>query len=229
MQHLRRLKVSELVVAGFVAVFILGLPLLAWKRGMEGSAFLYRNGFVAGLWRFAVVGLVAWGIKTLLTRRLGKVLALLSIVLFIFLGFIIFLLLLTPVGFLPLFAFSPTVQYNALGFLIPFILALGLVLSPHQIICCAPRHRSRLAFRFLIISVLASAFLVCISLIALAMTPNNHKWFAEYLAKKYPVSPYSLAELKALPAPNPPPPPLGLVTRYLIYGERAVDYSALDD
>jgi hypothetical protein len=39
----------------------------------------------------------------------------------------------------------------------------------------------------------------------------------------------TLASLKARPVSDDPAPPAGLIVNYLVFGERAVDYGAMND
>ena len=120
--------------------------------------------------------------------------------------------------------------------------ALQILLPPALAFSCHLFFSRSVLFRRHILRMIADAgfLLACvafsvwvISCPLILLGPTSYDWFREYLSSKYAVEIKGQSTLRDLPQPAPivddQPVPGGLAVKYLIFGERSVDYSAMND
>ena len=219
---------------------LLGCLLLAFSVfalavcGSFHPRWLYRNPWIAFGWRFAAFYAVMAGIrliyygpssqesscKTAWTKWRNSFFVIL-------IGVSVCSGLLIAV-FQFMFGFAQTVSQNPLEIAIPFLaaFALNIFFSPRI-------GRTRFSWSHFGYTAIALLAILLLSSAVFLATPNSYEWYEKYLSHKYGISVTQSTrnDLKNADGlvPAEPRPPAGLVLRYLIYGERATDFGALND
>lgn len=234
------LSKPEKIVAGNSVFFILGIIVLVLFQYDNYPGWIYRNPIIYFSWRFAIAFLIGLPIMIAI-RKYPETIPKLSwktIGYNILFGLLIvcFAALLLPIVFFCsayqfMFGYLPAIQYNPIQILIPLIAAIGL----HYYYLKPVLHKATLLRKILF----SSALILWIIGIMLMLTtpiiylkPTNYNWYTEYLRQKYGVR-FTHRELVSYPKPikivQEQLAPAGLVIKYLTFGEKAVDYSALND
>jgi hypothetical protein len=146
-------------------------------------------------------------------------------------------LVLVPLAFygtvyLVMFGYFQSILHNPWQVLVPFLLAISVHLYFSR---SALRHYSRRRrISYCTWLPFVAALLLCaVTFPVIFLPPVSYDWCAEYLSAKYGLEGTILYHMETLPKPlaivHDQPPPAGFVVEYLVFGEPAVDYSAMND
>jgi hypothetical protein len=236
---------SKLAIsAGLFIVIVIAIILVGHKTSIS---WIYRNPIFYLPFRFAIVYLI--GIPIFLAARSSaqmqnktawkKVILyglIISIVLTIGLikypSFGSAILIIYPLVFQAMFGILPALYHNPIQMLIPFAIAIGVHLYFYNTRYLQSFKPKDIFYTIPLYIVVISFFLIIFTAPIIFLPPTNYDWFRDYLNQKYGVA-IQYGNLTQFPQPlhivNDIKPPTGLVCKYLVFGEKAVDYSAMTD
>jgi hypothetical protein len=240
-----KLSYLELILTIGSALFILGIIVYVSNHNNSLLARLYQNPGIYLSWRFAIAFLIGVPISIAIRKYPESQPGIRSkptskIILFALLIFFIGLLLLPLVFFSfgqqMIFGYLQSIRYNPWQIILPILLAIGLhFYFLKSIINRSNRYRRGLFSATLIIWIIGILFLSTATV--LYLRPNryhysNPNWQVDYLSKKYAtVITYEKlhSNPQSLQIAVEQPVSTSIVFKYLTFGEKAIDYSALND
>lgn len=240
-----KLSKLEIILTFCSALFILIIIGYVLIHDNSLISWVYRNSGLYLSWRFAIAFLIGVPISIAIRKYPDNKPAFsskskLNIVLFslliLFIGILLLPIVFISFGKQLIFGYLQSMLYNPLQIVIPIILAIGLhfyFLKP--ILAKSNQYRQLLFSTTLIIWITGILFLSTSSLLFLRPTRYENlgcNWIKDYLSQKYAIK-ITYEKLDSYPQPlkivKDQPIPSAVVFKYLTFGEKAIDYSSLND
>lgn len=220
-----------LILISYV-ILIFGLVLLSHNLKVS---WIYRSPILYLPWRFAIAYLISIPIVQSIKEKQYN-----DLKIYVISGIILFLILLPPFmglimsySIISVVGYFEVIHHNPWQVFIPMAAAIITQLWFFRKVVLQRKVISRI-FLLIEIPVLIILVFVPISTSTLFIRPAalNYKWFQPYISQKYGIDAHPDV-FDDMPKPiivvKDPPTPAGLTIKYLIYGEKAIDYLSMID